>query len=150
MCWGCIGFGKIGHLVEVDGNMSQNQYISKLNNHLLPSSRDILRRAPPDYIYQNDNVPPHRGRRLPKWKKTSSSSESTGQLIHWTWTSFRLSATRLWLIWGKTLAIHFLLSGRVSISIGQRPPPKGCIVSSTRSVAACRVCANDHVIRPKN
>ena len=78
MCWGCIGVEKIGHLVEVDGNMNQNQYISKLNNHLLPSARDILRRAPPDNVHQNDNVPPHHDRKVHTWKENQQL-----QRVHW-------------------------------------------------------------------
>ena len=76
--WGCIGFGKIGHLVEVDGDMNQDQCINRFNKLLLPSARDIFLRAQPDYIYQDDNFPPHRVRRSPNWRENQQF-----QHVHW-------------------------------------------------------------------
>ena len=67
MFWGCIGFGGTGHLVEVAGNMNQDSYVDILRNHLLPSARDIFNDPQPNFVFQQDNAPPHTGRRSAAW-----------------------------------------------------------------------------------
>ena len=42
MFWGCIRFGRAGHLVEVQGSMDRQNYINIIQQHLQPSASDIL------------------------------------------------------------------------------------------------------------
>jgi len=37
MVWGCMGWNGVGHLVEVEGRMDADQYVSILEDHMLPS-----------------------------------------------------------------------------------------------------------------
>ena len=67
MFWGCIGFGALGHLVEVTGNMNQDDYVNILSQHLPPSAQTIFNQVQPNFIFQHDNAPPHTGRRAVNW-----------------------------------------------------------------------------------
>lgn len=67
MFWGCIGYGRRGHLVEVQGNMNRHDYIRVLQQHLQPSAVDIFRRQNPNFIFQHDNAPPHTARDTVAW-----------------------------------------------------------------------------------
>ena len=59
MFWGCIGYGRKGHLVDVVGNMDQHQYMRILQQHLIPSAETIFRQQDPRFVFQPDNAPPH-------------------------------------------------------------------------------------------
>ena len=67
MFWGCIGYGVLGHLVEVNGRMNQDDYVGILSQHLPPSAQDIFGQAQPNFVFQQDNAPPHTGRRAANW-----------------------------------------------------------------------------------
>ena len=42
MFWGCIGFGRLGHLVEVPVAMNQDDYVNILTQYLLVSAQYIF------------------------------------------------------------------------------------------------------------
>ena len=65
--WGCIGFGRAGHLVEVHGNTDRNNYINIIQQHLPPSSSDIFGHQNPIFVFQQDNAPPHTARDTVAW-----------------------------------------------------------------------------------
>ena len=67
MFWGCIGFGRAGNLVEVQGNMDRHNYIDILQQHLLPSASDIFGHQNPNFVFQQDNAPPHTARDTVAW-----------------------------------------------------------------------------------
>ena len=37
MVWGCIGWNGVGQLAEIEGKMNADQYVSILEDHVLPS-----------------------------------------------------------------------------------------------------------------
>ena len=67
MFWGCIGYGRRGHLVEVNGNLDRFQYTRILQEHLIPSAQVIFQRRNPVFVLQQDNAPPHTARHTLNW-----------------------------------------------------------------------------------
>ena len=57
MVWGCMGWNGVGRLVEVEGKMDSNQYVSILADGLLPSIGDLD--IWEEMIFQQDNDPKH-------------------------------------------------------------------------------------------
>jgi len=56
-----LGLHGVGRLVEVEGKMDANQYISILADGLLPSIGDLDIREE-EFIFQQDNDPKHTSR----------------------------------------------------------------------------------------
>lgn len=67
MFWGCIGYGRRGHLVEVNGHIDRHEYIRILQDHLIPSAAEIFRQPAPNFVFQHDNAPPHTARDTVAW-----------------------------------------------------------------------------------
>ena len=66
MVWGCMGWNGVGQLAEVEGTMDADQYVSILEDHMLPSLQESgipLERL----IFQQDNDPKHTSKKAKKW-----------------------------------------------------------------------------------
>jgi transposase len=66
MVWGCMGWNGVRQLAEVQGKMNAEQYVSILEDHMLPS----LEESGIDeekVIFQQDNDPKHTSKRAKKW-----------------------------------------------------------------------------------
>ena len=57
MVWGCMGWNGVGHLAEVEGRMDADQYVSILEDHMLPSLEKSG--ISEEVIFQQDNDPKH-------------------------------------------------------------------------------------------
>jgi len=66
MVWGCMGWNGVGILAEVEGRMDAEQYVTILNDHLLPSMEESGI-ADEDIIFQQDNDPKHTSKRAKDW-----------------------------------------------------------------------------------
>jgi transposase len=66
MVWGCMGWEGVGRLAEVEGKMNADQYVSILEDNLLPSMEESGFSAK-DVIFQQDNDPKHTSRKATKW-----------------------------------------------------------------------------------
>ena len=66
MVWGCMGWEGVGRLAEVEGKMNADQYVSILEDNLLPSMEESGFSAE-DVIFQQDNDPKHTSRKATKW-----------------------------------------------------------------------------------
>ena len=58
MVWGCMGWNGVGHLAEVEGRMDADQYVSILEDHMLPSLEESGI-SEEEVIFQQDNDPKH-------------------------------------------------------------------------------------------
>jgi DDE superfamily endonuclease len=69
MVWGCMGWNGVGILVEVEGRMDAEQYVSILEDNLLPSMENSG--IPEEsIIFQQDNDPKHSSKRAQNWFKS--------------------------------------------------------------------------------
>ena len=66
MVWGCMGWEGVGRLAEVEGKMDANQYVSILEDNLLPSLEESGF-STEDIIFQQDNDPKHTSKKATKW-----------------------------------------------------------------------------------
>ena len=66
MVWGCMGWNGVEHLAEVEGRMDADQYVSILEDHMLPSLEEsgIPKE---EVIFQQDNDPKHTSKKAKKW-----------------------------------------------------------------------------------
>lgn len=69
MVWGCMSGHGVGQLYRCTGTMNQHQYIEVLENHMLPSARNIagLRNR---FVFQHDNAPCHKAMRVGEYLAT--------------------------------------------------------------------------------
>ena len=67
MFWGCIGFWRAGHLVKVQGHMDRHNYIDILQQHPQPTGSDIFGHQNPNFVFQQDDAPPHTARDTVAW-----------------------------------------------------------------------------------
>ena len=58
MPWGCTGFGEVGYLVEILGNIHWYSYINIFPQHFLAPAGDIFGCLNPNVAFQQDNTPP--------------------------------------------------------------------------------------------
>ena len=69
MVWGCMGWNRVGILAEVEGRMNTKQYISILEDNLLPTIENSG--IPEDsIIFQQDNDLKHTFKRAQEWLKS--------------------------------------------------------------------------------
>ena len=96
MFWGCIGFGGRGHLVETEGNMNRHAYIDILQNHLMSSAEEMFGEPQPNFIFQQDNAPPHTAGDTIRWLE-----QQPCQHLQWPANSpdFRIIET----VWGNIM-----------------------------------------------
>ena len=62
----CMGWNGVGHLAEVEGKMDAYQYVSILEDHLLPSLEESGI-AGDEVTFQQDNDPKHTSKKAKKW-----------------------------------------------------------------------------------
>jgi transposase len=66
MVWGCMGWNGVGILAEVEGRMNAGQYVSILEDNLLPTMENSG--IPEEnIIFQQDNDPKHTSKRAQEW-----------------------------------------------------------------------------------
>lgn len=73
MVWGCMGWNGVGHLAEVEGRMDANQYVSILEDHMLPSLEESGI-PEEEVIFQQDNDPKHTSKKAQKWMEVNNIS----------------------------------------------------------------------------
>jgi transposase len=66
MVWGCMGWNGVGHLAEVEGRMDADQYVSILEDHMLPSLEESGI-SEEEVIFQQDNDPKHTSKKAKNW-----------------------------------------------------------------------------------
>jgi hypothetical protein len=71
MVWGCMGWNGVGHLAEVEGRMDADQYVSILEDHMLPSLEESGISGE-EVIFQQDNDPKHTSKKAKKWMKDNN------------------------------------------------------------------------------
>ena len=71
MIWRYIGWNEVDYLAEVEGRMDANQYVSILEDHMLPSLEKS--RIPEEkVIFQQDNDLKHTSKKTKKWIKDNN------------------------------------------------------------------------------
>ena len=71
MVWGCMGWNGVGNLAEVEGKMNADQYVSILEDHMLPSLKDSGISGE-EVIFQQDNDPKHTSKKAKKWMEDNN------------------------------------------------------------------------------
>jgi hypothetical protein len=71
MVWGCMGWNGVGRLAEVEGKMNADQYVSILEDHMLPSLEES-RISEEEIIFQQDNDPKHTSKKAKKWMEDNN------------------------------------------------------------------------------
>jgi len=71
MVWGCMGWNGVGHLAEVEGKMNADQYVSILEDHMLPSLEESGISGE-EVIFQQDNDPKHTSKKAKKWMEDNN------------------------------------------------------------------------------
>lgn len=92
MVWGCMSAQGVGALHIVDGTVNADKYIGILENHLLPTIRDVERRNV-EYIFQQDGAPCHTAKKTKAWME-----ENEVNLMEWPSSSPDLSPIET--LWG--------------------------------------------------
>lgn len=75
--WGCFNINGTGMCKTYGGRMNQDTYIGVLENCMIPS-RDLLIRDTSEFLYQQDNAPCHKAKKVMKW-----FDENGVQLLPW-------------------------------------------------------------------
>ena len=65
MVWGCMGWNGVGHLAEIEGRMDADQYVSTLEDRMLPSM-DESEICEEEVIFQQGNDPKHTSKKAKK------------------------------------------------------------------------------------
>lgn len=71
MLWGCMAISGVGKMCQVEGRMDAKQYISMLDQNLLPSAVDHGLDGT-DFVFQQDNDPKHTSRLAKQWFSDNS------------------------------------------------------------------------------
>ena len=71
MVWGCMGWNGVGQLAEIEGKMDADQFVSILEDHLLPS---LEKSGIPEeqVIFQQDNDPKHKSKKAKNWMENNN------------------------------------------------------------------------------
>ena len=77
MVWGCMGWEGVGRLAEVEGRMDANQYVSILQDYLLPSMEESGI-SEEEVTFQQDNDPKHTSRKVKQWMEDNNIT-----LLNW-------------------------------------------------------------------
>jgi hypothetical protein len=114
MVWECMGWNGVGILAEVEGWMDAEQYVSILENNLLPSMENSG--IPEEsIIFQEDNDPKHSSKRAQNWFKSEgirlldwpaqspdlSPIEHLWQHLKKRINSYERSARGVWELWER-------------------------------------------------
>jgi len=114
MVWGCMGRNGVGILAEVEGRMDAEQYVSILEDNLLPSMENSG--IPEEsIIFQHDNDPKHFSKRAQNWFKSEeirlldwpaqsrdlSPIEQLWQHLKKRLNSYERSARGVWELWER-------------------------------------------------
>ena len=71
MVWGCMGWNGVGHLAKVEGRMNADQYVSILEDNMLPSLEESGI-PEEEVIFQQDNDPKHTSKKAKKWMEDNN------------------------------------------------------------------------------
>ena len=74
MVWGCMGWCGVGQLAEIEGKIDADQFVSILEDHLLPSLEESG--TPENQVTFNRTITQSTSQRRPRtgWKTTISLS----------------------------------------------------------------------------
>ena len=70
MFWGCITYDGVGTLAVVDGNINSQKYIDILDTNLWSVIAKVFPAG--QWIFQDDNAPPHVSRLTMNWKQANN------------------------------------------------------------------------------
>ena len=66
MVWGCMGWNRVGKLIEVQGSMDAQQYYDILDDRVVESFEKL--EVPEEKrIFQQDNDPKHTSKKASQW-----------------------------------------------------------------------------------
>ena len=65
MVWGCMSYSGVGPVLPVMGTLRQDEYVSILQQHMVPQMAEWL--GPKGSIFQQDNAPCHKSRFVKAW-----------------------------------------------------------------------------------
>ena len=77
MVWGCMGWNRVGKLIEVEGKMDAKKYC-KISEEGLVESFETLEMEEGGHYFQQDNDPKHTSKKAKKWFKDNDI-----QVISW-------------------------------------------------------------------
>ena len=66
MIWGCMTWEGKGRMCKIDGTMDSNPYMQILEEDLVEALKDI-NKTPADIIFQQDNDPKHKAKKVQEW-----------------------------------------------------------------------------------
>ena len=72
MVWGCFSAKGVGNFYRIEGIMKKEQYLSILQNELLPSLQKLS--TDQEYIFQQDNDPKHTAKVCQAWVRDNNVS----------------------------------------------------------------------------
>ena len=115
MVWSCMGWNGVGRLVDIEGKMDANQYVSILADGLLPSIGDLDIQEE-EFIFQQDNDPKHTSKLAQKWFEDpditvlswSAQSPDLNPIEHLSTTlkqkimDYEVPAMGVWELWEQT------------------------------------------------
>lgn len=118
MVWGCMEWNGIGQLAEIEGKMDADQYVSILEDHMLPSLENCGI-SEEEVIFQQDNDPKHTSKKAKKWMEDQhitlldwpAQSPDLSPIEHlWVHIKNRLNEYPIppkgvWQIWGRAVEI---------------------------------------------
>ena len=70
MVWGCFTKHGLGPLVRLDGRITAKEYVTVLNDHLMPYINTLESKE--DMFFQEDNAPIHTARVVKSWKEENN------------------------------------------------------------------------------
>ena len=74
---GCMGWNGVCQLAEIEGKMDADQFVSILEDYLLPSLEESG--IPQEQvIFQQDNDPKHKSKKAKNWMENNNTTLLTG------------------------------------------------------------------------